>query len=284
MVRAAVRSRSRLHLPERRPARRVRAAVRAGLHADRHHRRRRSPAIRRASTPSADEIDYLCAAANGYFRAADRAGRRGLVVRRRALALRRRLDASRRTRRATTCWRSTSAPALAPLLTVYGGKITTYRRLAEQALERLAPIVQGRAGLDREARTCRAAISPGTASRRWWPRPAPTWPFLDAELTRGGWCAPTARASTACSMHARRSGDLGPSFGADLSAAEVRYLMQRGMGAHRRRRAVAAVASSACASPPTSASGSPNSWPEHWRADAIDSNCSGPFHADLRRM
>ena len=27
----------------------------------------------------------------------------------------------------------------APLLTVYGGKITTYRRLAEAALERLAP-------------------------------------------------------------------------------------------------------------------------------------------------
>ena len=29
----------------------------------------------------------------------------------------------------------------APLLTVYGGKITTYRRLAEQALERLAHLI-----------------------------------------------------------------------------------------------------------------------------------------------
>ena len=37
----------------------------------------------------------------------------------------------------------------APLLTVYGGKITTYRRLAEAALRRLAPYFKLGAAVDR---------------------------------------------------------------------------------------------------------------------------------------
>ena len=35
-------------------------------------------------------------------------------------------------------------PGGAPLLSIYGGKITTYRRLAEEALERLAPYLAQR--------------------------------------------------------------------------------------------------------------------------------------------
>ena len=41
--------------------------------------------------------------------------------------------------RATTSWNCSTAPRGAPVLTVYGGKITTYRRLAEAALQRLLP-------------------------------------------------------------------------------------------------------------------------------------------------
>jgi glycerol-3-phosphate dehydrogenase len=33
-------------------------------------------------------------------------------------------------------------PGGAPLLSIYGGKITTYRRLAEEALERLSPYLR----------------------------------------------------------------------------------------------------------------------------------------------
>ncbi|MDW3548711.1 hypothetical protein NQ354_25445, partial [Escherichia coli] len=33
-------------------------------------------------------------------------------------------------------------PGGSPLLSIYGGKITTYRRLAEEALERLAPYLR----------------------------------------------------------------------------------------------------------------------------------------------
>ena len=47
----------------------------------------------------------------------------------------------------------------APLLTVYGGKITTYRRLAEEAYDKLAPTLRRAAGLDRARARCRAAIS-----------------------------------------------------------------------------------------------------------------------------
>ena len=46
-----------------------------------------------------------------------------------------------RPRRATTCSSSTRRGG-APLLSIYGGKITTYRRLAEEALERLAPYLR----------------------------------------------------------------------------------------------------------------------------------------------
>ena len=50
-------------------------------------------------------------------------------------------------------------PGGSPLLSIYGGKITTYRRLAEEALERLAPYL--RSAKAREGWTgngrCRAA-------------------------------------------------------------------------------------------------------------------------------
>ena len=43
---------------------------------------------------------------------------------------------------------------------------------------------------------------------------------------RGGWSAPTARASTS-PRHGESLDDLGMRFGADLTAAEVRYLMAK---------------------------------------------------------
>ena len=50
-------------------------------------------------------------------------------------------------------------PGGAPLLSIYGGKITTYRRLAEEALERLAPYLrsaaQSQRRLDRQGAAAR---------------------------------------------------------------------------------------------------------------------------------
>lgn len=46
----------------------------------------------------------------------------------------------------------------APLLNVFGGKLTTYRRLAESALEKIGETIGERAGNGRPYRICRAAI------------------------------------------------------------------------------------------------------------------------------
>src|SRR5262249_38072225 len=91
-------------------------------------------------TPSADEIVYLCAVANQYFRATigpadvvwSFAGVRSLYD-----------DGSKRAQDVGGDYLLLldSPAGQPPLLTVYGGKITTYRRLAEHALERLTEVI-----------------------------------------------------------------------------------------------------------------------------------------------
>jgi glycerol-3-phosphate dehydrogenase len=90
----------------------------------------------------ADEIDYLCALANRYFTrpisAADvvwsYAGVRPLVE-----------DAddddSERASAVTRDYKLAFDGDAAPLLSVFGGKITTFRKLAEEAVDRLAPLL-----------------------------------------------------------------------------------------------------------------------------------------------
>ena len=47
-------------------------------------------------------------------------------------------------------------PGEAPVLSVFGGKLTTYRRLAEAAMAKLAPFFPGlRGGLDRDRAAAR---------------------------------------------------------------------------------------------------------------------------------
>ena len=118
-------------------------------------------------------------------------------------------------------------PGGAPLLSIYGGKITTYRRLAEEALERLAPYLaqrQGARGLDRQIAAARRR------SRRLGAAGADRGIAAQLSVPHAGACEP----ARACLWHARRQNcsaapnrlaDLGQSFGATLTAAEVRYLM-----------------------------------------------------------
>ena len=84
----------------------------------------------------------------------------------------------------------------APVLTVYGGKITTYRRLAEQALELLGPLL----GLAREGSWTADVALPGgdmagddlpaftTRAQARWPRMPPS---LLARLARTDACGST---------------------------------------------------------------------------------------------
>jgi glycerol-3-phosphate dehydrogenase len=173
-------------------------------------------------TPDANEILYLCEVVNEYFRERltpdepvwsfagvralydDGAGKPEDVTRDYVLALDEELGQ-------------------APLLTVYGGKITTYRRLAEAAMDKIGhffetrpPWTAGSAlpGGDFPAEGFHAQVAELMAC----------WPFLSEpharRLTRAyGTVA-------ACILEGTRSmNDLGERFTGDLTAAEVRYLV-----------------------------------------------------------
>jgi len=116
----------------------------------------------------------------------------------------------------------------APLLSIIGGKITTYRKLAEAALERLAPHFHQREGLA-AGWTGTAALPGGEFEtdqvEALATRLGRAFPFLGAphatRLTR----AYGTRAWTILGG-AKSMADLGVHFGASLTEAEVRYLVQ----------------------------------------------------------
>jgi glycerol-3-phosphate dehydrogenase len=176
-----------------------------------------------AVAPSAEEVIYLCRAVSEYFRTPiapeqvlwafagvrslydDGAGKPEDVTRDYHLAL------DERYRQA-------------PLLTIYGGKLTTYRRLAELVLARLARFFHLQAPWTASAPLPGGdfqwnALQPLTAHA------VRTWPFLGADealrLTR----AYGTRLERVLGVAKSRE-EVGPWFG-PLSAAEVRYLMQQ---------------------------------------------------------
>lgn len=112
----------------------------------------------------------------------------------------------------------------APLLNVYGGKITTYRRLAEAALDKLGHFFAAKPNWT--ARTPlpggefgRAGIATFVAEMRT------KWPFLSDDQARRLAYAYGTRVDLILG-NAASADDLGPRIGADLTAAEIRYLMR----------------------------------------------------------
>ena len=113
-----------------------------------------------------------------------------------------------------------------PVLSVYGGKITTYRRLAEAALALLLPLLDR---ADAAEWTQQEALPGGDfaagdlerftlqAQQRWHGLPA-------ALVVRLASCYGTRMAQIL--NDARRIADLGEDFGAGLTGAEVDYLVQ----------------------------------------------------------
>jgi glycerol-3-phosphate dehydrogenase len=117
--------------------------------------------------------------------------------------------------------------AQAPLLSIFGGKITTYRRLAEAALTRLSPYfpkLETRAGW-----TARAPLPGGELSvdgiEDFKAALCRQYPFLSAthacRLARSYGRRTQRILGSASSLD-----DLGRQFGADLTEAEIRYLME----------------------------------------------------------
>jgi glycerol-3-phosphate dehydrogenase len=174
-------------------------------------------------TASEAEIGYLCAAASRHFARgvtpADVvhtfAGVRALVD-----------DGSGRPEAATRGYRLPLSPAGkgAPLLGIYGGKITSYRHVAEEAVDRLARRVPALRG---PAWTAREPLPGGDFPRDGQGELIAAlqrdYPFLsERDARRIG----RAYGTLARSWLGKAAGwdDLGRRFGAGLSEAEVDYL------------------------------------------------------------
>ena len=173
---------------------------------------------------SPSEITYLCAAANLYFQRAispadvvwSFAGVRSLHE-----------DGSRRSQDISRDYviALDERSGQAPLLTIYGGKITTYRRLAEHAVDRLADVVE---------------VGPAWTSSSHLPGGEFPWDGLDSLVAKVRKARPLLHEAHVSRLvraygtrvervlgPARRLEDLGACLGADLTAAEIRYLMER---------------------------------------------------------
>ncbi|HZC57794.1 MAG TPA: glycerol-3-phosphate dehydrogenase [Xanthobacteraceae bacterium] len=174
--------------------------------------------------PTGEEIEYLCGIINEYFRAEigaadvvwayagvrslydDGAGRPEDIGRDYTLMLDERYGE-------------------APVLTVYGGKITTYRRLAEDAMARLAHFFpHSRAWTAQSPLPGGDFLYDGIATVI--ERAQQTWKFLTADHARRLVSAYGTRVDRVLGT-AKTLDDLGMRLGADLTAAEVRYLMTK---------------------------------------------------------
>jgi glycerol-3-phosphate dehydrogenase len=171
------------------------------------------------------EIDYLCSAVNGYFE--QPVGRDAIVHTYSGV---RPLfdDGSREAQAATRDYvlKLDAADDKAPLLNIFGGKITTYRRLAEAALQRLAPYFPAMSG----PWTADASLPGGAfavdgfgaeVARLRASSPALDEPFATRLIRAYGTGAHDFAAG------ARSLEDLGRCFGATLHEREVAYLMDR---------------------------------------------------------
>jgi glycerol-3-phosphate dehydrogenase len=181
--------------------------------------------VNAAATISDDEVDYLCRAVNRYLatRCApgdvvwsyagvrplfdDGASSASEISRDYALELDRHDDRP-------------------PLLSVYGGKLTTYRKLAETVLEMLVPLLPAAGPAWTADRPLPGGALPGGGVDAVFAALRTDYPDLDdallgALVRRHGSLAGDVLAGTSGGR------DTGPRFGADLYAFEVDYFIRR---------------------------------------------------------
>ncbi len=174
-----------------------------------------------AVSMAADEVTYLCDAANRYFRepvdpsdvirsvsgvnlVTGRPGRR--IAREGTMTF----DARR---------------GKAPLLTIFGGDVTTSRLRAERAVSRLSPFYPMSPRW-----TAHAALPGGDFPHERFEteveRTRERWKFLTGDQALRLVSAYGSRLDAVLG-NAKDAADLAPTFGPDLTGAEVRYLMAR---------------------------------------------------------
>ncbi len=172
---------------------------------------------------SDEEIAYLCEAVSGYFRTPVRpsdvvwsyAGVRSLYD-----------DGASAAKDATRDYvlKLDHTAGAAPVLMIYGGKITTYRRLAEEALDHFAPFFALKPAWTGGV-PLPGGDFPHDGVATQVARALARWPFLREPQAQRMVRAYGTRLDRVLG-DARTAEALGEDFGAGLSAAEVRYLMK----------------------------------------------------------
>ncbi len=169
------------------------------------------------------EIDYLCDAASEYFsepvRRADivwtYSGVRPLYD-----------DGASKAQEATRDYvlKADGGNGQAPLLNIFGGKITTYRRLAESMLEKIEGFLGKRGKPWTASATLPGGEFPATGFDAEVASLKRDYTFLDQRLARRLVRLYGKRSRKLLGL-AKSMADLGRNFGADLHEAEVRYLI-----------------------------------------------------------
>ncbi len=116
-------------------------------------------------------------------------------------------------------------PGGAPVLSIFGGKLTTYRKLAEHALSELKPFFPSLSPPWTDRELLPGGDLPAGGIAFWIAEMQRKYPDLPPDLVRGvarrhGAIAPTILG------HAKAASDLGDDFGNGLTAAEIDYLVR----------------------------------------------------------
>jgi glycerol-3-phosphate dehydrogenase len=176
-----------------------------------------------APTVTPQEIGYLCGVVNRYFRNVvtpdelvwSYSGVRALYD-----------DGSDRPEDVTRDYELVldTRAGLAPLLTVYGGKITTYRRLAEEVLARIGQYFDARPAWTDTSPLPGGEFAPDAFAAQV-KETVRRWPFLSERHARRLLHAYGLRAERFL-KDAHSLDDLGACIAGDLTEAEIRYLVE----------------------------------------------------------
>ncbi len=170
------------------------------------------------------EIDYLCEGASGYFR--EPVTREDIVWS--YAAVRPLFDDGASSAQETTrdyVLRFDEAPGMAPMVNIFGGKITTYRKLSEEVVDKIGGLENSR----RPAWTAGSALPGGSFPADGYESQVnelrSAHPFLTEQHARR-LVRLYGTVANEIMGDAKSLSDLGRHFGADLYEAEIRHLMR----------------------------------------------------------
>jgi glycerol-3-phosphate dehydrogenase len=171
------------------------------------------------------EIDYLCGIASAYF---ERPLRKEDVVWSYSGVRPLYADGASKAQETTRDYvlKTSGHKGDAPLINVIGGKLTTYRKLAESTLEKVEVLIGAKGGSWTDKATLPGGDFPPNGYADVVADLKRDYPFLDLDYARRLVRLYGTLARTILGI-ARSYADLGQHFGDDLYEAEIAYLMER---------------------------------------------------------